>query len=74
MPGALHGRRDDRLLLLWLAVGQSWPQASILRCRRHPGELRGDLGKFRQELACFPGEWVRVKRMFFRPWLGFFLA
>ena len=38
LEGTLHGRRDDRLLLLWLVVGQSRPQASILRCSRHPGE------------------------------------
>ena len=37
MPGSVHGRRDDRLLLLWLAVRQSRTQASILHCSRHSG-------------------------------------
>ena len=39
-PGALHGRRDGRLLLVWLAVRQSWTQAVLLHCCCRSGELK----------------------------------
>ena len=39
-PGALHGRRDGRLLLVWLAVRQSWTQAVLLHCCCSSGELK----------------------------------
>ena len=38
--GALHGRRDGRLLLVWLAVRQSWTQAVLLHCCCRSGELK----------------------------------